>query len=167
MLAATSLQCATESSGGGHTGPTWRYDYTAATPADAGTTTVTDPEGDETRYAHNADGEVTKVTDPLNHSRHAKYTNRDYLSASFAGDRGESSAGRLPTDRAARPRKRHRWCRGRPRSRVGPRAGAGGRAGRAVGCEAGGHSQDRVVRAVHRNRHRHRHPENARAPRST
>ncbi|MGW5604481.1 RHS repeat-associated core domain-containing protein, partial [Streptomyces rochei] len=36
---------------------------------------VTDPDGDETIYTHNADGEVTKVTDPLGHSRHATYKN--------------------------------------------------------------------------------------------
>lgn len=71
----TSMQRATGTSGSGHTGPTWRYDYTAATPSDAGTTTVTDPDGDETIYTHNADGEVTKVTDPLGHSRHATYKN--------------------------------------------------------------------------------------------
>ncbi|MFG3155363.1 RHS repeat-associated core domain-containing protein [Streptomyces sp. NPDC048219] len=71
----TSMQRATESSSSGHTGPTWRYDYSAATPSDAGTTTVTDPDGDETIYTHNADGEVTKVTDPLGHSRHSTYKN--------------------------------------------------------------------------------------------
>ncbi|WP_217131449.1 RHS repeat-associated core domain-containing protein [Streptomyces sp. AC558_RSS880] len=71
----TSMQRATESSSGGHTGPTWTYDHTAATPSDAGTTTVTDPDGDATEYVHNADGEVTKVTDPLGHSRHATYKN--------------------------------------------------------------------------------------------
>ncbi|MEV5451482.1 RHS repeat-associated core domain-containing protein [Streptomyces sp. NPDC052535] len=71
----TSMQRATGTSGGGHTGPTWRYDYSAATPSDAGTTTVTDPDGDETTYTHNADGEVTKVTDPLGHSRHSTYKN--------------------------------------------------------------------------------------------
>ncbi|MET9987258.1 hypothetical protein [Streptomyces rochei] len=37
--------------------------------------TVTDPDGDETIYTHHADGEVTKVTDPLGHSRHATYKN--------------------------------------------------------------------------------------------
>ncbi|MGW5604480.1 RHS repeat-associated core domain-containing protein, partial [Streptomyces rochei] len=36
---------------------------------------VTDPDGDETIYTHNADGEVTKVTDPLGHSRHSTYKN--------------------------------------------------------------------------------------------
>ncbi|MFC8870227.1 RHS repeat-associated core domain-containing protein [Streptomyces sp. NPDC057148] len=71
----TSMQRATGTSGSGHTGPTWRYDYTAATPADGGTTTVTDPDGDATQYVHNADGEVTKVTDPLGHSRHSTYKN--------------------------------------------------------------------------------------------
>ncbi len=71
----TSMQRATESSSSGHTGPTWRYDYSAATPSDAGTTTVTDPDGDATEYVHNADGEVTKVTDPLGHSCHATYKN--------------------------------------------------------------------------------------------
>ncbi|MFD5453498.1 RHS repeat-associated core domain-containing protein [Streptomyces olivaceus] len=70
-----SMQRATESTSGGHTGPTWRYDYTAATPADAGTTTVTDPDGDATQYVHTADGEVTKVTDPLGHARHSTYQN--------------------------------------------------------------------------------------------
>ncbi|MEU2913757.1 RHS repeat-associated core domain-containing protein [Streptomyces massasporeus] len=89
----TSMQRATESSGGGHTGPTWRYDYTAATPSEAGTTTVTDPEGDETRYAHTADGEVTKVTDPLNHSRHAKYTNHLVQSAIDAMGTGADGTG--------------------------------------------------------------------------
>ncbi|MBZ6142517.1 RHS repeat-associated core domain-containing protein [Streptomyces olivaceus] len=71
-----SMQRATESTSAGHTGPTWRYDYTAATPADAGTTTVTDPDGDATKYVHTADGEVTKVTDPLGHARHSTYKNR-------------------------------------------------------------------------------------------
>ncbi|MEU3106195.1 RHS repeat-associated core domain-containing protein [Streptomyces griseoflavus] len=71
----TSMQRVTQASGSGHTGPTWRYDYTAATPSDAGTTTVTDPDGDATKYVHNADGEVTKVTDPLGHSRHSTYKN--------------------------------------------------------------------------------------------
>ncbi|GGU62666.1 type IV secretion protein Rhs [Streptomyces daghestanicus] len=71
----TSMQRATKSTSDGHTGPTWTYDYTAATPADAGTTTVTDPDGDTTKYLHNADGEVTRVTDPLDHSRNATYKN--------------------------------------------------------------------------------------------
>ncbi|QEU89390.1 RHS repeat-associated core domain-containing protein [Streptomyces viridosporus] len=89
----TSMQRATASSGSGHTGPTWRYDYTAATPSDAGTTTVTDPDGDETAYVHNADGEVTKVTDPLNHSRHAKYTNHLLRTATDAMGTGADGTG--------------------------------------------------------------------------
>ncbi|MER7900823.1 RHS repeat-associated core domain-containing protein [Streptomyces sp. NPDC096046] len=88
-----SLQRATESSGGGHTGPTWRYDYTAATPSDAGTTTVTDPDGDATKYLHNADGEVTKVTDALGHSRHAKYTGHLVQSAIDAMGTGADGTG--------------------------------------------------------------------------
>ncbi|BFO18470.1 hypothetical protein SHKM778_48580 [Streptomyces sp. KM77-8] len=71
----TSVQRVTKSSSSGHTGATWRYRYSAATPSDAGTATVTDPDGDETIYTHNADGEVTKVTDPLGHSRHSTYKN--------------------------------------------------------------------------------------------
>ncbi|HZH27286.1 MAG TPA: hypothetical protein VEY95_08895 [Azospirillaceae bacterium] len=71
----TSMQRATAASSSGHTGPTWRYDYSAASPSEAGTTTVTDPDGDATLYWHNADGEVTKVKDPLEHYRHASFTN--------------------------------------------------------------------------------------------
>ncbi|MFI2720720.1 RHS repeat-associated core domain-containing protein [Streptomyces collinus] len=89
----TSMQRATEVTSGGHIGPTWRYDYTAATPSEAGTTTVTDPEGDETQYAHNADGEVTKVTDPLKHSRHAKYTNHLLQTAIDAMGTGADGTG--------------------------------------------------------------------------
>ncbi|MGW1958556.1 DUF6531 domain-containing protein [Streptomyces sp. NPDC001920] len=89
----TSMQRATESSSSGHTGPTWRFDYTAATPADAGTTTVTDPDGDATKYIHNADGEVTKVTDPLDHSRHAKYTGHLVQSAIDAMGTGADGTG--------------------------------------------------------------------------
>ncbi|WP_344358281.1 RHS repeat-associated core domain-containing protein [Streptomyces gobitricini] len=71
-----SVQRATESTSTGHTGPTWRYDYSGATPSDAGTTTLTDPDGDKTVHTHNADGEITKVTDPLGHSRSKTYKNR-------------------------------------------------------------------------------------------
>ncbi|MFH9713083.1 RHS repeat-associated core domain-containing protein [Streptomyces luteogriseus] len=88
-----SMQRATEVTSNGHTGPTWRYDYTAATPSDAGTTTVTDPDGDATKYIHNADGEVTKVTDPLDHSRHAKYTNHLVQSAIDAMGTGADGTG--------------------------------------------------------------------------
>ncbi|OUD03132.1 Wall-associated protein [Streptomyces swartbergensis] len=89
----SSMQRATESSSAGHTGPTWRYDYTAATPSDAGTTTVTDPDGDATKYLHNADGEVTKVTDPLDHSRHSKYTNHLLQTAIDAMGSGTDGTG--------------------------------------------------------------------------
>ncbi|GAA5215888.1 RHS repeat-associated core domain-containing protein [Streptomyces thinghirensis] len=89
----TSMQRATESSSSGHTGPTWRYDYSAATPADAGTTTVTDPDGDATKYVHNADGEVTKVTDPLGHSRHATYKNHLAQTATDAMGTGADGTG--------------------------------------------------------------------------
>ncbi|WP_078956201.1 RHS repeat-associated core domain-containing protein [Streptomyces sp. NRRL B-1140] len=88
-----SMQRATESSSSGHVGPTWRYDYTAATPSDAGTTTVTDPDGDATKYLHNADGEVTKVTDPLDHSRHSKYTGHLLQSAIDAMGTGADGTG--------------------------------------------------------------------------
>ncbi|WP_234335367.1 MULTISPECIES: RHS repeat-associated core domain-containing protein [Streptomyces] len=88
-----SMQRATEVTGSGHVGPTWRYDYTAATPSDAGTTTVTDPDGDATQYIHNADGEVTKVTDPLGHSRHAKYTNHLLQTAIDAMGTGADGTG--------------------------------------------------------------------------
>ncbi len=88
-----SMQRATESTSAGHTGPTWRYEYTAATPADAGTTTVTDPDGDATQYVHNADGEVTKVTDPLGHARHSTYKNRLTQTAIDAMGTGADGAG--------------------------------------------------------------------------
>jgi RHS repeat-associated protein len=89
----TSMQRATASSASGHTGPTWRYDYTAATPADAGTTTVTDPDGDATKYVHNTDGEVTKVTDPLGHSRHSTYKNHLTQTAVDAMGTGSDGTG--------------------------------------------------------------------------
>ncbi|MFJ8187876.1 RHS repeat-associated core domain-containing protein [Streptomyces sp. NPDC096105] len=88
-----SMQRATEATNTGHTGPTWRYDYTAATPKDAGTTTVTDPDGDATQHAHNADGEVTKATDALGHSRHAKYTSHLLQSATDAMGTGADGTG--------------------------------------------------------------------------
>ncbi|MGW1466572.1 RHS repeat-associated core domain-containing protein [Streptomyces sp. NPDC002308] len=64
------LRASTE---GGTTGPAWTYAYSASSAMAAGTTTVTDPEGDSTKYVHNADGEVNKVTDPLTHSRSTTY----------------------------------------------------------------------------------------------
>ncbi|MDW4903703.1 RHS repeat protein, partial [Streptomyces californicus] len=55
--------------GSGHTGPTWTYAYSAASYDDAGTTTVTDPETNATKYEHDADGQVEKVTDALQQTR--------------------------------------------------------------------------------------------------
>ncbi|NEB75837.1 RHS repeat-associated core domain-containing protein [Streptomyces sp. SID14478] len=58
---------------GSHTGPTWTYDYEAASPTAAGTTTVTDPESHATKYKHDADGEVSDVTDALGRDRSTKF----------------------------------------------------------------------------------------------
>ncbi|MEC7054778.1 RHS repeat-associated core domain-containing protein [Streptomyces violaceochromogenes] len=57
----------------GHTGPTWTYGYTAASPSAAGTTTATDPEMHATKYAHDGDGRVTEVTDALGRKRSTKF----------------------------------------------------------------------------------------------
>ncbi|ROQ59131.1 RHS repeat-associated protein [Streptomyces sp. 840.1] len=65
----TSMLRATALNGSGHTGPTWTYTYSASSPSAAGTTTVTDPEQHTTKYEHDGDGQVKKVTDALNHSR--------------------------------------------------------------------------------------------------
>ncbi|MFD3648648.1 RHS repeat-associated core domain-containing protein [Streptomyces cyaneofuscatus] len=65
----TSMLRATELNGSGHTGPTWSYAYSAASHSDAGTTTVTNPENHATKYEHDADGQVEKVTDALQQSR--------------------------------------------------------------------------------------------------
>jgi RHS repeat-associated protein len=54
---------------------------------------VTDPDGDATQYVHNADGEVTKVTDPLGHSRHARYTNHLLQTAVDAMGTGADGTG--------------------------------------------------------------------------
>ncbi|GAA3643402.1 RHS repeat-associated core domain-containing protein [Streptomyces chitinivorans] len=69
---------------GGPGGPTWTYSYSADYPWRAGTTTVTDPDGDETVYHHNGDGEVTKVTDPLGHERSRSYDAHMVVSATDA-----------------------------------------------------------------------------------
>ncbi|MFF3849589.1 RHS repeat-associated core domain-containing protein [Streptomyces sp. NPDC002328] len=57
----------------GHTGPTWTYSYTAASPTAAGTTTAKDPELHATTYAHDGDGRVTEVTDALGRKRSTKF----------------------------------------------------------------------------------------------
>ncbi|MGA4798987.1 RHS repeat-associated core domain-containing protein [Streptomyces lavendulocolor] len=88
-----SIQRVTESTSSGHVGPTWRYDYSGATPSAAGTTTVTDPDGDRTVHTHNADGEITKVTDPLNHSRSKTYKNHLVQTATDAMGTGADGTG--------------------------------------------------------------------------
>lgn len=81
----TSMLRATEFNGSGHTGPTWTYAYSATTPSAAGRTTVTDPENHATKYEHDADGQVTKVTDALERSRSKKYdANRNVEEAADA-----------------------------------------------------------------------------------
>ncbi|MFG2595267.1 RHS repeat-associated core domain-containing protein [Streptomyces sp. NPDC048462] len=65
----TSMLRATALNGSGHTGPTWSYTYSASSPTAAGTTTVTDPEQHATKYEHDGDGQVKKVTDALTHTR--------------------------------------------------------------------------------------------------
>lgn len=69
----TSMLRATEFNGSGHTGPTYTYAYTGSVPSAAGTTTVTNPEQHATKYEHDGDGKVTKVTDALGHSRSKTY----------------------------------------------------------------------------------------------
>ncbi|WP_347560681.1 RHS repeat-associated core domain-containing protein [Streptomyces sp. AcH 505] len=74
-------------------GPTWTYDYSGATPSDAGTTTETDPDRDKTVYTYNADNEVTKVTDPLGHIRSSSYMNHLVQTASDAMGTGSGGTG--------------------------------------------------------------------------
>jgi RHS repeat-associated protein len=57
----------------GHTGPTWTYAYSSDSPTAAGTTTATDPELHATKYQHDADGQVTEVTDAKNRKRSTKF----------------------------------------------------------------------------------------------
>ncbi|MGW1976852.1 RHS repeat-associated core domain-containing protein [Streptomyces sp. NPDC001889] len=81
----TSMLRATAFNGSGHTGPTYTYAYSAASPQAAGTTTVTDPEQHATQYEHNADGEVTKVTDALGRNRATTFdANRNVATATDA-----------------------------------------------------------------------------------
>ncbi|MFJ5869518.1 RHS repeat-associated core domain-containing protein [Streptomyces parvus] len=88
----TSMLRATELGGSGHTGPTWTYAYSAATPSAAGRTTVTDPENHATTYEHDADGQVEKVTDALERSRSKKYdANRNVKEAADAMGVGGAS----------------------------------------------------------------------------
>ncbi|CAL9366170.1 hypothetical protein SUDANB151_00754 [Streptomyces sp. enrichment culture] len=68
----TSMKRATAFDGSGETGPTYTYAYTTGE-GQAGTTTVTDPAGHATKYEHQADGEITKVTDALGKTRERTY----------------------------------------------------------------------------------------------
>ncbi|MEU7283054.1 RHS repeat-associated core domain-containing protein [Streptomyces sp. NPDC045431] len=89
----TSVKRATGTDATGHTGPTWRYDHSGATPSDAGTTTVTDPDGDKTVHTHNADNEITKVTDPLGHARSKSYKGHLVQTATDAMGTGTDGTG--------------------------------------------------------------------------
>ncbi|MFJ9720933.1 RHS repeat-associated core domain-containing protein [Streptomyces sp. NPDC101213] len=69
----TSMLRGTGFNSDGHTGPTWTYAYSADSATAAGTTTATDPESHATKYSHDADGQVTEVTDALTHKRSTKF----------------------------------------------------------------------------------------------
>ncbi|MCS0606465.1 DUF6531 domain-containing protein [Streptomyces sp. LP11] len=74
-------------------GPTFTYAYSAATPGEQGTTTVTDPLGHKTTYEHNADGEMLKVTDALGHARASSYQNHLLQTATDAMGTGSGGSG--------------------------------------------------------------------------
>ncbi|MGA5039825.1 RHS repeat-associated core domain-containing protein [Streptomyces capoamus] len=81
----TSMLRATGFNASGSTGPTWTYGYSADSPTAAGTTTATDPETHATKYEHDGDGQVTDVTDALQHHRSTKFdANHNIDSASDA-----------------------------------------------------------------------------------
>ncbi|MER7148379.1 RHS repeat-associated core domain-containing protein [Streptomyces xanthochromogenes] len=69
----TSMRRSTELGGTSDQAPTYTYSYNAEYPWQAGITTVTDPLMNATKYEHNADGEVTKVTDAWSHERSTSY----------------------------------------------------------------------------------------------
>ncbi|TKS95819.1 DUF6531 domain-containing protein, partial [Streptomyces galbus] len=69
----TSMLRATGFNASGSTGPTWTYAYSAESATAAGTTTAKDPELHSTKYEHDADGQVTDVTDALGHKRSSKF----------------------------------------------------------------------------------------------
>ncbi|WP_008406600.1 RHS repeat-associated core domain-containing protein [Streptomyces sp. SM8] len=90
----TSMLRATAFNGSGHTGPTYTYAYSNATPDSAGTTTVTDPEQHATKYQHDAEGKVSKTTDPLDHTRSKTYdANNNVASATDAMGTGSGGSG--------------------------------------------------------------------------
>ncbi|MET9115603.1 RHS repeat-associated core domain-containing protein [Streptomyces longwoodensis] len=88
----TSMRRYTESGEGG-SGPTFTYAYSAATPGEQGTTTVTDPLGHRSTYEHNADGEMVKVTDALGHARASTYQNHLLQTATDAMGTGSGGSG--------------------------------------------------------------------------
>ncbi|MEU0127683.1 RHS repeat-associated core domain-containing protein [Streptomyces sp. NPDC006289] len=89
----TSMLRATALNGSGHTGPSWTYTYSASSPSAAGTTKVTDPEQHSTTYKHDADGQVSDVTDALTHNRTKTFdVNRNVDTASDAMGVGGSGA---------------------------------------------------------------------------
>ncbi|MFF0889387.1 RHS repeat-associated core domain-containing protein [Streptomyces sp. NPDC003456] len=69
----TSMLRGTTLNSDGHTGPTWTYSYSAASPTAAGTTTAKDPELHATQYVHDGDGRVTEVFDALERKRSTKF----------------------------------------------------------------------------------------------
>ncbi|MET9800116.1 RHS repeat-associated core domain-containing protein [Streptomyces sp. NPDC006368] len=87
----TSIRRYAESGGG--QGPTYTYAYSAATPAEQGTTRVTDPLGHTTTYEHNADGEVLKAIDGLGHERSSTYQNHLLQTATDAMGTGNGGPG--------------------------------------------------------------------------
>ncbi|MGW4904954.1 RHS repeat-associated core domain-containing protein [Streptomyces albidoflavus] len=92
----TSMLRATTFNGSGHTGPTYTYAYSNATPDSAGTTTVTDPEQHATKYEHDADGKVSKTTDALLHTRSKTYdANNNVATATDAMGTGSGGAGNV------------------------------------------------------------------------
>ncbi|MFJ3767239.1 RHS repeat-associated core domain-containing protein [Streptomyces sp. NPDC090082] len=74
-------------------GPTWTYAYNTEYPHQAGDTTAIDPDGDRTVHTHNADGEITKVTDPLGHNRSTTYQNHLTQTATDAMGTGTGGTG--------------------------------------------------------------------------
>ncbi|MFG3315608.1 RHS repeat-associated core domain-containing protein [Streptomyces albidoflavus] len=94
----TSMLRATAFNGSGHTGPTYTYAYSNATPDSAGTTTVTDPEQHTTKYEHDADGKVTKTTDHLKRDRSKTFdANNNVATATDAMGTGSGGAGNVTT----------------------------------------------------------------------
>ncbi|CAM5704649.1 hypothetical protein SCALM49S_01957 [Streptomyces californicus] len=91
----TSMRRYAENGTGG-SGPTYTYAYSAATPGEQGTTTVTDPLGHKTLYEHNTDGEMLKVTDPLGHARSSTYQNHLLQTATDAMGAGSGGGGTSP-----------------------------------------------------------------------